>query len=268
MTNRFGRTSCATPAKKPAATSGTRAGRARTKASAPFGFAVWGRNGARRSGGSDSGRMKAPYAKFAKLSTAAAQNGVRRSIVPRAPPAAGPRMKPIPNATPSVPKRAARRSGGVTSATYAPAGATMPNASMSRSTVTKMNANAARLTPSHYRRMARRVAVDEIAAHNERMWDRLARAGIPYTRPQGSPPRDRAGKRRFLDEITRGRFGDASFDGKRVLALAGGGGWDAILFAELGAYTTLFDISSRQLATVRALARLRGTEINHGRRGT
>ena len=128
-----------------------------------------------------------------------------------------------------------------------------------------MNANAARLTPSHYRRMARRVAVDEIAAHNERMWDRLARAGIPYTRPQGSPPRDRAGKRRFLDEITRGRFGDTSFDGKRVLALAGGGGWDAILFAELGADTTLFDISARQLATVRALARRRGTEIDYVR---
>ena len=128
-----------------------------------------------------------------------------------------------------------------------------------------MNANAARLTPSHYRRMARRVAVDEIAAHNERMWDRLARAGIPYTRPQGSPPRDRAGKRRFLDEITRGRFGDTSFDGKRVLALAGGGGWDAILFAELGADTTLFDISARQLATVRALARRRATEIDYVR---
>lgn len=30
-------------------------------------------------------------------------------------------MKPSPNATPSIPKRAARRSGGVTSATYAPA---------------------------------------------------------------------------------------------------------------------------------------------------
>ena len=28
-------------------------------------------------------------------------------------------MKPMPNATPSIPKRAARRSGGVTSDTYA-----------------------------------------------------------------------------------------------------------------------------------------------------
>jgi hypothetical protein len=30
-------------------------------------------------------------------------------------------MNPIPKATPSIPKRAARRSGGVTSAMYAPA---------------------------------------------------------------------------------------------------------------------------------------------------
>jgi len=128
-----------------------------------------------------------------------------------------------------------------------------------------MNANAARLTTPHYRRMARRVAVDEIAAHNERMWDRLARAGIPYTRPQGTPPRDRAGKRRFLEQLTRGRLAGIPLDGARVLALAGGGGWDAILFAELGAYTTLFDISSRQLATVRALARRRGTTLDYVR---
>src|SRR2546428_4741638 len=113
--------------------------------------------------------------------------------------------------------------------------------------------------------MARGVAVDEIAAQKGRMWDRPARAGTPYTRPEGSPPRDRAGKRRFLDEITRGRFGDTSFDGKRVLALAGGGGWDAILFAELGADTTLFDISARQPATLRALARRPGTAIDDGR---
>ncbi len=43
-----------------------------------------------------------------------------------------------------------------------------------------------------------------------------------------------------------------------MLSLAGGGGWDAVLFAELGATTTLLDISKRQLATVRALARASG----------
>jgi 2-polyprenyl-3-methyl-5-hydroxy-6-metoxy-1,4-benzoquinol methylase len=105
------------------------------------------------------------------------------------------------------------------------------------------------------------VAVDAVGAHNERMWERLAKAGIPYTRPQGTPPRSRAGKRRFLDRITNGTLAGVELEGKRVLSLAGGGGWDAVLFAELGAATTLVDISSRQLATVRRLARSRGTEL-------
>ena len=109
--------------------------------------------------------------------------------------------------------------------------------------------------------MTRRVAVDEVGEHNRRMWERLAEAGIPYTRPLGTPPRDARGKRRFLDALTRGRLRGVALEGKRVLSLAGGGGWDAILFAELGAKTTLFDISRRQLATVRALARERGTTL-------
>jgi 2-polyprenyl-3-methyl-5-hydroxy-6-metoxy-1,4-benzoquinol methylase len=107
----------------------------------------------------------------------------------------------------------------------------------------------------------KRVAVDEVGAHNERMWERLAKAGIPYTRPQGTPPRTAAGKRRFLDRLTNATLEGVDLQGKRVLSLAGGGGWDAILFAELGAATTLVDISSRQLATVRRLARGRRTEL-------
>ena len=107
----------------------------------------------------------------------------------------------------------------------------------------------------------RGVAVDAVAEHNQRMWDRLADAGIPYTRPQGTPPRDAKGKRRFLDELTYGRIKGVRLEGKRVLSLAGGGGWDAILFAELGAETTLFDLSPRQLRTVRRLAKERGTKL-------
>jgi len=109
--------------------------------------------------------------------------------------------------------------------------------------------------------MRRGVAVDEVGAHNARMWQRLARAGIPYTRPQGVAPKSTAGKRRFLDELTDGTIAGFDLAGKRVLSLAGGGGWDAILFAELGADTTLFDISARQLDTVRRLARQRGTPL-------
>ena len=111
------------------------------------------------------------------------------------------------------------------------------------------------------RTTARRVAVDAVAVHNQRMWDRLAAADIPYTRAQGNPPRDARGKRRFLDELTYGHLRGITLEGKRVLSLAGGGGWDPILFAELGAETTLFDLSPRQLSTVRTLARERGTKL-------
>jgi len=105
----------------------------------------------------------------------------------------------------------------------------------------------------------RRVAVDEVAAHNQRMWDRLSAAGIPYTRPQGTPPRTAAGKRRFLDP--NDRLAGVPIAGQRVLALAGGGGWHAVLFAELGAETTVLDISARQLKTVRDLARSRDVKV-------
>lgn len=100
---------------------------------------------------------------------------------------------------------------------------------------------------------------DPVAEHNRRMWERLARAGIPYTRPQGRPPKTAAALRRFIDP--RGRLADVRLEGARVLALAAGGGWDAVVFAKLGAETTLFDISRRQLATVRELARREGVRI-------
>lgn len=107
--------------------------------------------------------------------------------------------------------------------------------------------------------MKRRVAVDDVAAHNQRMWDRLSAAGIPYTRPQGTPPKTAAGKRKFLDP--NDRLSGLPIKGQRVLALAGGGGWHAVLFAELGAETTVLDISARQLKTVRDLARSRDVKV-------
>ncbi len=107
--------------------------------------------------------------------------------------------------------------------------------------------------------MSRRIAVDAVAEHNRRMWDRLARAGIPYTRPQGTPPRTARAKRAFLDP--HDRLAGMRLESARVLALAAGGGWHAVLFAELGARTTLLDISARQLRTVRELARRRGARL-------
>ena len=94
---------------------------------------------------------------------------------------------------------------------------------------------------------------DPVAAHNLRMWERLARVGMMYTRPRGRPPRTRAGMRRFMDP--RGRLKGVRLDGARVLGLAAGGGWDPVIFAKLGAATTVFDISPTQLKTVRDLAR-------------
>jgi len=109
------------------------------------------------------------------------------------------------------------------------------------------------------KRATKRIAVDDVAAHNQRMWDRLSAAGIPYTRPQGTPPKTAAAKRRFLDPDDR--LAGLPIRGQRVLALAGGGGWHPVLFAELGAATTVLDISARQLKTVRDLARSRDVKL-------
>ena len=92
-----------------------------------------------------------------------------------------------------------------------------------------------------------------MAKHNLQMWERLAAAGMNYTRPFGRPPKTKVGMRRFMDP--RHRLKGVRLDGARVLGLAAGGGWDPVIFAKLGATTTLLDISPRQLRTVRELAR-------------
>jgi 2-polyprenyl-3-methyl-5-hydroxy-6-metoxy-1,4-benzoquinol methylase len=100
---------------------------------------------------------------------------------------------------------------------------------------------------------------DKVAQHNKDMWERLAKAGMNYTRPFGRPPKTKAGMRRFMDP--RGRLKGVKLDGARVLGLAAGGGWDPIIFAKLGAQTTVFDISPTQLKTVRDLARRQKVKI-------
>jgi SAM-dependent methyltransferase len=101
--------------------------------------------------------------------------------------------------------------------------------------------------------MRTHVEPDPVSEHNRRFWDRWARAGGEYTRPVGSLPKSAAGVRRLIDP--RQRLKDVRLRGARVLALAAGGGWDAVGFVRLGASVTLLDISGRQLATVRDLAR-------------
>ena len=79
---------------------------------------------------------------------------------------------------------------------------------------------------------------DRVAEHNKRMWERLAKAGMNYTRPFGRPPKTRAGMRRFMDP--RQRLKGVRLDGARVLGLAAGGGWDPVIFAKLGGDVTVF----------------------------
>src|SRR5437899_11216014 len=93
---------------------------------------------------------------------------------------------------------------------------------------------------------------DRVAEHNRNMWERLAKAGMNYTRPFGRPPMPKAGRRRFMDP--RARLRGIRLEGARVLGLAAGGGWDPVIFAKLGAQTTVLDISPTQLKTVRGLA--------------
>nr|MDQ6885052.1 class I SAM-dependent methyltransferase [Candidatus Dormibacteraeota bacterium] len=83
--------------------------------------------------------------------------------------------------------------------------------------------------------------VDRIAKHNLKMWELLASKAMNYTRPFGRPPKTKAGMRRFMDK--RARLKGVKLDGARVLGLAAGGGWDPVIFAKLGAESTVFDIS-------------------------
>jgi ubiquinone/menaquinone biosynthesis C-methylase UbiE len=96
--------------------------------------------------------------------------------------------------------------------------------------------------------------------HNRLAWERLAHAGFRYTRPEGRLPKTKAAVRRALDP--RRHLSGMRLNGSPVLVLAGGGGLHGVMFAKLGAVTTVFDISRAQVATVRALARRCRVAIN------
>src|SRR4029077_13607904 len=72
---------------------------------------------------------------------------------------------------------------------------------------------------------------DKIADHNRQMWERLAKAGMNYTRPFGRPPKTKAGMRRFMDP--RSRLKGVKLDGARGLGLAAGGGLGPGVLAQL-----------------------------------
>src|SRR2546430_6663253 len=96
-------------------------------------------------------------------------------------------------------------------------------------------------------RATKRIAIDGIAAHNQRMWDRLSAAGIPYTRPQGTPPKTDRAKRRLL--APHGRLAGRPITGHRALALAGGRAWHPVLLPPRRAPAPGVDIRARQLQT-------------------
>jgi len=98
--------------------------------------------------------------------------------------------------------------------------------------------------------------VDEIAKYNQGRWRRLVDANAVFTRP--ALDLDVEGARRSVDPD--GRYGP--LDGKRVLALGGGGGQQSIAFALLGARVTVLDLSDAQLARDREAALRHGVEID------
>jgi ubiquinone/menaquinone biosynthesis C-methylase UbiE len=100
---------------------------------------------------------------------------------------------------------------------------------------------------------------DPVADHNKKMWDRLAKAGHPYTRGEGKLPKTATALRRLLDPNQR--LTGFKLRGARVLALAAGGGWDGIIFAKLGADVTVLDLSTRQVRTAKSLAKSQGVKL-------
>ena len=70
----------------------------------PIGLARFQLNSLLFSFGKDSGKTKYPYIQLIMAKAADAKNGNRISYFPKIPPSAGPIIKPIPKATPIIPK--------------------------------------------------------------------------------------------------------------------------------------------------------------------
>jgi len=97
--------------------------------------------------------------------------------------------------------------------------------------------------------------VDELAQYNRERWNRLAVAGVQFSRPWFDM--DRATARTRVDPLNI--LGDIS--GKRVLCLAAGGGQQSAAFGLLGADVTVFDLSDEMLARDQAAASRYGLRI-------
>ena len=97
--------------------------------------------------------------------------------------------------------------------------------------------------------------LDDVARFNRDAWERLAEAGIEYSRPWLDLDAESARAR--LDP--ENAMGDVA--GKAVLCLAGGGGQQSAAFALLGANVTVIDISETQLERDREAAQHHDTDV-------
>ena len=114
----------------------------------------------------------------------------------------------------------------------------------------------------------------DVLRHNREAWDREVAGGNRWTVPVG-PRRHRAGPHgRLVDRAHPDPARPAEWlgrrAGKRVLALASGGGQQGPVLAAAGARVTVLDASPAQLAQDRAVAEREGLDLEtvlgrHGR---
>ena len=90
---------------------------------------------------------------------------------------------------------------------------------------------------------------DPLVNHNRRVWDNLSRHGHTLTKPVTKKELDQA--RKILDPVG---WLPSELAGKKVLALAAGGGRFSALFAALKADVTVVDISDEMLDTDRQMS--------------
>ena len=102
---------------------------------------------------------------------------------------------------------------------------------------------------------------------NEKSWDYLSHVGYYWTIPISHEDYIKAAGGDYTFYLTPSKavpkdWLPQSFKGIRVLCLASGGGQQGPVFAALGAETTVFDLSQKQLESEQVVAKREGIIIN------
>jgi SAM-dependent methyltransferase len=97
---------------------------------------------------------------------------------------------------------------------------------------------------------------NSILSANERVYDRMAAEGDPLCRPATDEELSRP-----MEVVDQAGWLGGSIAGKRVLALAAGGGRQSVLYAAAGAEVTVVDLSGAMLELDRKAASQRGYSI-------